>query len=495
MSGGFIERHNLWSDEQKSRAADLKQRFKADNIRLVRVAWSDSHGSSRAKEISAPVFLKSLIDGYNINVATFTLDATGGRVFRSFIRGGGMGLDEMTGSPNLTIVPDPLTFRTLPWAPGVAWILCDEYFDDGTPFHFSSRQLLRKQIDSFKEKNIDLIVGLEVEWYLRRVDQDGLTQANPGIPGVRGKPIETSSVEPGYSYHLESNFDLMQPILSILAETYENLGLPLRSIENEYGPGQVECTFDAQPAAQAADDFLLFRTATRQVCRRHGYLATFMCKPAIEGYCTNGWHLHQSLADSNTGQNLCMPEDIGEALSPLAQSYRAGLLENANASAVFATPTVNGYRRFMPNSLAPDRAAWSHDHRGTMLRVLGGVGDPATRLENRIGEPAANPYLFIASQIAGGIDGIERNAQPWDADDAPYEADRPMLPTSLKDGLDALDSSTLFRQAFGDTFINYYLGLKHAELNRFNAYVGDNGDQDAENGISHWEQNEYFDFF
>ena len=81
MNGGFIERHNLWSDEQKSRAAELEQRFKADDIRLVRVAWSDSHGSSRAKEISAPVFLKSLIDGYNINVATFTLDATGGSVF------------------------------------------------------------------------------------------------------------------------------------------------------------------------------------------------------------------------------------------------------------------------------------------------------------------------------------------------------------------------------------------------------------------------------
>ncbi|MGB0575663.1 MAG: glutamine synthetase family protein [Alphaproteobacteria bacterium] len=495
MSGGFIERHNLWNDEQKSRATELEQRFETEDIRLVRVAWSDSHGSSRAKEISAPVFLKSLIDGYNINVATFTLDATGGRVFRSFIRGGGMGLDEMTGSPNLTIVPDPMTFRTLPWAPGVAWILCNEYFDDGTPFHFSSRQLLHKQVDRFREKNIDLIVGLEVEWYLRRVDQDGLTPANSGIPGERGQPIETSSVEPGYSYHLESNFDLMQPILSILAETYESLNLPLRSIENEYGPGQVECTFDAQPAAKAADDFLLFRTATRQVCRRHGYLATFMCKPAIEGYCTNGWHLHQSLADSRTGQNLCMPENAGDTLSPLAQSYMAGLLENANTSAVFATPTVNGYRRFMPNSLAPDRATWSHDHRGTLLRVLGGAGDPATRFENRIGEPAANPYLFIASQIAGGIDGIERNASPWGADDAPYEADRPMLPTSLKDGLDTLDGSALFREAFGDTFIDYYLGLKHAELNRFNAYVEDNGDQDAENGISHWEQNEYFDFF
>ncbi|NKB20715.1 MAG: glutamine synthetase [Alphaproteobacteria bacterium] len=495
MSGGFIERHNLWSDEQKSRAAELEHSFKADDIKLIRLAWSDSHGSSRAKEVSAPVFLKTLTDGYNINVATFTLDATGGRVFRSFIRGGGMGLNEMTGSPNLTIVPDPLTYRTLPWVPGIAWILCNEYFDDGTPFHFSSRQILRKQVDRFREKNIDLVVGLEVEWYLRRVDQDVLTPKNSGVPGLRGRPIETSSVEPGYSYHLESNFDLMQPILSELAEMYEALGLPLRSIENEYGPGQVECTFDAQSAQQAADDFLLFRTATRQVCRRHGYLASFMCKPAFEGYCTNGWHLHQSLVDRNTAQNLCMPDSSDTPLSSLAKNYMAGLLENANASSVFATPTVNGYRRFMPNSLAPDRATWSHDHRGTMLRVLGGAGDPATRFENRIGEPAANPYLFIASQIVAGLDGIQRKAEPWDADDEPYESDRPKLPTSLDDALDALDNSKLFRVAIGDTFIDYYLGLKNAELNRFKAYVEDNSDQDAENGISHWEQNEYFDFF
>ncbi|MBK17882.1 MAG: glutamine synthetase [Rhodospirillaceae bacterium] len=495
MSGGLIERHSLWSDEQKRCAAELEQQIKADDIKLIRLAWSDSHGSSRAKEVTVPVFLKALTDGYNINVATFTLDATGGRVFRSFIRGGGMGLDEMTGSPNLTIIPDPSTFRTLPWAAGLGWILCDEYFNDGTPFHFSSRQILRNQIGRFAKKNIDLIVGLEVEWYLRRVEQESLTSENSGVPGERGRPIETSSVEPGYSYHLESNFDLMQPVLSELAETYESLGLPLRSIENEYGPGQIECTFEAQPAARAADNFFLFRTVTRQICRRNGYFATFMCKPAIEGYYTNGWHLHQSLADRTNGLNLMMPDSEEEPLSPLATNFLAGLLENANASSVFATPTVNGYRRFMPNSLAPDRATWSHDHRGTMLRVIGGAGDPATRFENRIGEPAANPYLFMASQIVAGLDGIERELQPWDADDAPYEADRPMLPTSLEDALNFLDNSELFREAFGDIFVNYYLGLKHAELNRFKAYVEDNGDEDAENGISHWEQNEYFDFF
>ena len=152
MNGGFIDRHNLWTDEQSICGAELDQRVRAAHIKLVRMVWSDSHGSTRAKEISVHTFIKSLTDGYNINVATFTLDATGGLVFRSFVHGGGMGLEKMTGSPNLTIVPDPMTFRALPWAPGLAWVLCNEYFDNGDPFYFSSRQLLTNQIKSFQEK-------------------------------------------------------------------------------------------------------------------------------------------------------------------------------------------------------------------------------------------------------------------------------------------------------------------------------------------------------
>ncbi len=95
-----------------------------------------------------------LTAGYNIGVATTTLDSAGARVFASFTRGGGMGLDEMTGSPNLTVVADPKTFRTLPWAPGVGWILCDEYFNDGTPFHFAPRQLLRKALHKLAERGM-----------------------------------------------------------------------------------------------------------------------------------------------------------------------------------------------------------------------------------------------------------------------------------------------------------------------------------------------------
>ncbi len=495
MSDGFIKRHGLWSDEQDRAAAELRKRVASENLRLIRVAWSDTHGHTRAKTIAAPVFLNSLDEGYNTNVATFTLDASGGRVFRSFVRGGGMGLDEMTGSPNLVIVPDPLTFRILPWAPGVGWILCDEYFTDGRPFHFSARRILRNQVKRLADAKMAMLVGLETEWYLRRVVADGLSDENTAVQGVRGLPIATAPVEPGYSYHSETNMDMMQPVFDALADAYEGLNLPLRSIENEFAPGQLETTFGAEAAMRAADNYVLFRTATRQVCRRIGYFASFMCKPAFPGHYTNGWHLHQSLVDQATGKNLCMPEGDGDILSPLGKSYLAGLLDHAVDSAVFATPTVNGYRRFRPNSLAPDRAGWGVDHRGAMVRVLGGPRDKATRYENRLGEPSANPYLFIASQIVAGLDGISRNVMPPPPDDAPYESERPLLPTSLGGALDALDKSVLFRKAFGDLYVDYYLSLKRSELGRYHTALKDAGEVEDPDKVAEWEQNEYFDFF
>ena len=101
----------------------------------------------------------------------------------------------------------------------------------------------------------------------------------------------------------------------------------------------------------------------------------------------------------------------------------------------------------------------------------------------------------MASQIVGGLDGINRNLKPSDADDAPYEAPRTLLPKSLENALNKLDNSQLIREAFGDTYVDYYLGIKNAELDRYNSYTQENGNQDDENGISQWEQNEYFDFF
>jgi glutamine synthetase len=491
----FIENHGLWSDDQWRQADEIKRRLEADKLRYVRLAWGDTHGYSRAKTLTVPAFLGALESGYNIGVATTTLDSAGARVFTSFTRGGGMGLDEMTGSPNLTIVADPQTFRVLPWAPGVAWILCDEYFNDGRPFHFAPRQLLRKALQKLTGRGCVSIVGVEIEWYLLRVADDHLSEDNIGSPGTRGRPIRTWPAEPGYHYHSESNMDLMQPVFDALGDAFETLGLGLRSIENEWGPGQVECTFSPRAALEAADTVLLFRTATRQICRRLGYFATFMCRPALKGYYASGWHLHQSLIDISSGANLFMPNKSGEALSPAGFSYLAGLLQYAMPSTVFATPTINGYRRLRPNSLAPDRATWACDHRGAMIRVLGGKGDTATRLENRVGEPAANPYLYILSQVVAGRSGMEAGLQPPAPDDAPYAAERPMLPKGLPEALEALDKEPLFRRELGDTFIDYFVKLKQTEAGRYQHSLEEIGALPHSDEPSAWEQNEYFDFF
>lgn len=491
----FIEKHGLWNDEQKRLAADIVRRIDTEKLRFVRLAWGDTHGYSRAKTLTIPAFVPALTNGYNIGVATTTLDSAGARVFASFTRGGGMGLDEMTGSPNLTIVADPSTFRVLPWAPGVGWILGDEYFNDGRPFHFAPRQLLRKALRRLADHGFAGVVGPEIEWYLLRAAAGHLSDENIGAPGIRGRPIDTTPVEPGYHYHSESNMDLMQPVFDALGDAFETLGLGLRSIENEWGPGQVECTFAPRTALEAADNVLLFRTATRQICRRLGYFATFMCRPAFKGFYSSGWHLHQSLTDAVTGANLFMPQQAGEILSPLGQSYLAGLLQYAVPATIFATPTVNGYRRFRPNSLAPDRATWAYDHRGAMVRVLGGVGDPATRLENRVGEPAANPYLFILSQLVAGLAGIEADAPLPPPSDEPYAAEQPLLPKSLPEALDALDQEPLFRHALGDTFIDYFVKLKRSEAGRYARSLQQAGPSQPGDEPSEWEQNEYFDFF
>ena len=226
-----------------------------------------------------------------------------------------------------------------------------------------------------------------------------------------------------------------------------------------------------------------------------GHFATFMCRPGLKGYYSSGWHLHQSLVDAHSGSNLFMPTQAGDALSSVGRQFTAGLLQHAAPCTAFTTPTVNGYRRFRPNSLAPDRATWCHDHRGVMLRALGGAGDPATRIENRVGEPAANPYLYIASQIVAGLDGIANTLDPGPQCEEPYASDYPLLPKSLPASLNALEKEALFRTEFGGVFIDYFLKLKRNEAGRFQRWLEETGTTDAGEATTDWEQREYFDFF
>jgi glutamine synthetase len=199
--------------------------------------------------------------------------------------------------------------------------------------------------------------------------------------------------------------------------------------------------------------------------------------------------LHQSLIDKRTQANAFVSKD--ELLSPLARAWLGGLLAHARAAAVFTTPTLNGYKRYRAYTLAPDRAIWARDNRGVMVRVLGAPGDPATHLENRVGEPLANPYLYMASQIYAGLDGLARKIDPGPSADTPYETKAEPLPKSLAEAVAALKASTCFRDGFGDAFVDYYCAIKEAEIARSRAAAKEEPKDPID--ITDWEHREYFD--
>src|SRR5262249_26360639 len=163
----------------------------------------------------------------------------------------------------------------------------------------------------------------------------------------------------------ENRFDQVAPIMDVLRETMLGLGMPLRSQEVELGPSQYEFTFAPEMGLAAADTMVLFRSAMKQVARRHGYLISFMCRPKFPNAFSCGWHLHQSLIDRKTKANAFVSNDKAEILSPLGRSFLAGIIANARAGAAIATPTLNGYKRYHGvNTMAPVQAIWARDNRG-----------------------------------------------------------------------------------------------------------------------------------
>jgi glutamine synthetase len=476
----FVARHGLWSAEQKEAASRLARIVDERKLEVIRLSFPDQHGILRGKTLVAREALASLESGCTITTTMFAKDTAHRTVFPVFTSGGGFGMREMEGAADVLMVPDPTSFRVLPWAPATGWLLCDVHFADGRAVPFATRNLLKSVLNKLALRGYDFVAGLEVEFHIFKLED---AKTSPEQAGQPGQPPDVSLLSHGYQYLTEQRYDQMEGVLEIVRRDVLALGLPLRSIEVEFGPSQCEFTFNPAKGLEPADTMVLFRSAVKQICRRHGYHATFMCRPKLANVFASGWHLHQSIVSRASGENAFMTRQGGEVLSAFGLHYLAGLLQHARACALFATPTVNGYKRYRSYSLAPDRAIWGCDNRGVMVRVLGGRDDPATRLENRIGEPAANPYLYMASQILAGLDGVDRALEPGPSADTPYETQAPALPRTLREAVDALKDDPFFRQSLGAGFIDYYVHIKNAEIERFQAEVSD------------WEQREYFEMF
>lgn len=470
----FAQRCGVHDAERENACQALARRLADDGIERVRIGWCDAHGLLRGKTLMVPTALRALREGVGM-VGTLMLKDSGDRTaWRVFEPDDTDALPGFEGAANLVLLPDPQSYVALPWLPATGWLRAQPWFADGRPVPLDTRRVLQSALAELATQGHGLTTGLEVEFHIYRL-RDSQAHLNPHDAAWPGLAPEVSLLHPGYQLHGEALSDMADEALTVVQRTAQKLGLPLQSLEIELGPSQVEAVFDACDALQAADRMVLFRNGVRQALRRAGYHATFMCRPPFEQIMSSGWHLHQSLRRLSDGGNAFVreqpapgsgPDDAAHHLADVGVHWLGGLLAHARGMTALCTTTVNGYGRFQPNALAPQSALWGHDNRGAMLRVVGAAGDFATRIENRAGEPAANPYLYMAAQVFAGLDGLRRGLQPPPATRRPYAEAAERLPTTLGEALDALAADPVMAQGLGPTVLAWYRRLKQSELTR-----------------------------
>jgi glutamine synthetase len=472
----FAERCGLNSRERQAACEQLVRQVEASGIELIRLGWCDLHGVVRGKTIVASQLRQALANGIGMVSTLLLKDSSDRTAFKVFEPGIEDTLPGFAGASNFTLMPDPASWHVMPWANKTGWLQCQPYFADGRIVPLDSRHVLQQAVQRLADRGWQMRCGLEIEFHIYRL-KDPLhgPDLDPDRAAWPGPAPEVSLIHPGYNLLTEAWMDRAEEPLRIVQRTAQALGLPLISLEIELGPSQVEAVFDVNDALTAADNMVLFRNATRQALRRAGYHATFMCRPPFEHIMSSGWHLHQSVCELATGRNAFMRDapapgssarDARQVLSDAGAGWLAGLLAHAPALTALCTSTSNGYGRFRPNAMAPQSILWGRDNRGAMLRVIGAPGDKATRIENRLGEPAANPYLYMASQIHAGLDGVDAQLQAPPATETPYAAGAASIPTSLADAVQALQQDAALCQAMGQPWVDYYSTIKRAEHHR-----------------------------
>lgn len=429
--------------------ADLLRGLRDGTLREVEVAWSDPFGHAAGKRIPAAQFLARAGHGFAFCEAALGWN-TDGTVIDALRLTNWDG-----GYPDVHAVPDLATLRPLPWRGGVAHVISDILRPDGTPSLLDPRGVLRRVLDRLAGLGFTAKVGVELEFYLLERD---------------GSPIRDDIK----AYSLE-NANALEPLISELSDT---LGAftRLEGVQTEYGPGQVETNLVYTDALAAADDSARLKYAAKEVARRHGKVASFMPKPFSE-HSGSSAHLHLSLW--RDGQPAFTPVDGAE--NEVALLAIAGLLEHLPSITLFGAHSVNAYRRYTPDSFAPDTVNWSRDNRSAAVRSLVEDTPGATRIELRSGASDANPYWLVASALAAVIAGIEAGRRPPAAGTGNLYGKGSPLPDSLGTALALASQDDTIAEILGPDSVADFIAIARSE---WQAYSGQ---------VSDWERRRYLE--
>ncbi len=483
----LAQRAGLHSEARSQACAAVLQRLRDAGTRQLRVSWADLHGLLRGKSLVCGEHLPAAVfdEGLGLVSTLLLKDSSDRTAFPVFDPAKMHALPGHDGAGNVLLLPDPSSFLLLPWAPGTAWLRGEPFWPDGSAVAADPRRVLQRALAALAQAGYGLRCGLEVEFHIYRISDDGLAAADATWPP---EPPAVRLLHPGYQLLSEAHADLAAEALAIVRDTLLGLGLPLRSLEIELGPSQFEAVLAPTDALTAADHMVLLRNGLRQALRRAGFHASFVCRPPLPGAIASGWHLHQSLVDGE-GRNAMAcaapaggANDARQVLSPAGARWLAGLLHHARGMTALCAPTLPAYSRYQGSVMAPQVAVWGRDNRGALLRVLGGAGDADTRIENRLGEPLANPYLAVAAQVWAGLDGLARGLDPGPATETPYAAGVTPLPATLAEALEALAADEALQRGLGPAMATVFDTVKRQELDR-HAQAEDK---------AQWERREYF---
>jgi glutamine synthetase len=423
---------------------DILQRIEADNVKFIRLQFTDLLGQPKNVAIPAEQAEKALTDGIWFD----------GSSIEGFAR-----IEES----DMLLKPDLATYTILPWRPAearVARFICDIYTYGDKPFEGDPRFVLKKTLAEAAKMGFTFHTGPECEFFLFKMEN--------------GRP--TTQFEDFGGYFDLAPSDSAEDVRREIILALTQMGFEIEASHHEVAASQHEIDFKYADALTTADRVITLKFATKTLALKAGLHATFMAKP-IGGINGSGMHIHGSL--SKDGKNAFYDAEGPKQLSDTARHYIGGLLQHAKAITRVANPTINSYKRLVPGYEAPVYISWSASNRSALVRVPAARGN-STRAEFRSPDPMCNPYLTFAVMLAAGLDGIKRTIEPPESTDTNIyhlsagerkKRKIEMLPGSLAESQMYLAADQVLCDALGVHVVEYLARIAEMESDAYRLTV------------------------
>lgn len=443
-------------EEQSVTVEQVLARWQEQGVKNVRFELPDMHGTSRSKLVPIEHAGGYAETGLNMYGGVVVLDS------RSDVVPGTL-YNEEVAYADQRLKPDPATAAIVPWAEATGRMICDTYWDDGTPLGAAPRQVFRRVLEKCHELGYEPLLGTEPEFYLL----DGETR------------------EPLFSgYHIFNSVrNTYVPLIEQIVEQMRAFGIDIITANCEYAGSQWEIVYGPKLGLAGPDQAFVFKNGVKELAHSAGMIATFMSKPFADG-AGSGAHNHLCLLHLDGGGNALADPDDEWGLSTVGKQFIAGQLAHARAIYTLLAPTVNCLKRRRTHTFSPTNVSWGVEDRSAFVRVKGGSPENV-HVENRAPTGLSNPYLATAGLLAAGLLGIvdELELEPPAKPPAEEDPSKEQLPTTVEESLALLEADDPIVDLLGTEFVQAYTVMRRYELQRFADYVTD------------WERQEYLELY